>query len=70
MDRGLSTGSHLDTNGLRERNVSSQPGSTGPPDALAASGEVETKDKKPGKEMKTFGKTPDGTSKCDSVRIP
>lgn len=64
MDRGLSTGTNSEPNGLRERNVAAQPSSTivDAPDALAASGEVDIKDES-GKELKTFGRTPDGTGR-------
>ncbi|KAJ5102075.1 hypothetical protein NUU61_004297 [Penicillium alfredii] len=58
MDQGLSTGAHQSTDGLRERNVT-RPDSTTGRDALTATGEAEVWDK--GKEMKTFGRTPDGT---------
>lgn len=71
MDRGLSTGAHLEPNGLRERNVSSHPNSNSTvdaPDALAATGEVDVKEKS-GKEMKTFGRTPDGTSMYNSLLL-
>ncbi|KAK9852752.1 uncharacterized protein MYU51_007961 [Penicillium brevicompactum] len=58
MDQGLSTGSHQKTDGLRERN--SRADSTVGREALTATGEVEVKDKD-GNELKTFGRTPDGT---------
>ncbi|KAJ5610967.1 hypothetical protein N7510_007686 [Penicillium lagena] len=57
MDHGLSTGTQQTHDGLRER--VSRPDSTGR-DALRASGEVEFIDKN-GQELKTFGRTPDGT---------
>lgn len=59
MDRGLSTGTHQQHDGLRERNA---PATVAAPnvDALAASGEVNPKDKA-GSDGKTFGRTPDGT---------
>jgi phosphatidylethanolamine N-methyltransferase len=57
MDQGLSTGTQQTHDGLRER--VSRPDSTGR-DALMASGEVEFVDKF-GHELKTFGRTPDGT---------
>ena len=59
MDRGLSTGTHQQHDGLRERNA---PATTAAPsvDTLAASGEVASKDKAEG-DGKTFGRTPDGT---------
>jgi hypothetical protein len=59
MDEGLSTGTHL-SDGLRERNIRTD--STVSREALTAMGEVEVKDKD-GKELKTFGRTPDGTGK-------
>ncbi|OJJ37517.1 hypothetical protein ASPWEDRAFT_26893 [Aspergillus wentii DTO 134E9] len=55
MDRGLSTGTHRENDGLRERIPTSVS-----PEALAATGEVEVTDKE-GNELKTFGRTPDGT---------
>ncbi|CAI7610460.1 unnamed protein product [Penicillium bialowiezense] len=58
MDQGLSTGSHQFSDGLRERN--SRADSTVSREALTAVGEVEVKDKD-GNELKTFGRTPDGT---------
>lgn len=61
MDRGLSTGTHNDNEGLRERPVASQSASTLSPEALTATGDVEPKDT--GKELKTYGRTPDGTGK-------
>lgn len=63
MDQGLSTGAHQDIDGLRERNT--RVDSTVGREALTAMGEVEIKDKegKDGKELKTFGRTPDGTGK-------
>lgn len=60
MDQGLSTGSHQFSDGLRERN--SRADSTVSREALTAVGEVEVKDKD-GNELKTFGRTPDGTGK-------
>ncbi|KAJ5811619.1 hypothetical protein N7474_007920 [Penicillium riverlandense] len=57
MDHGLSTGTQQTHDGLRER--VSRPDSTGR-DALVSSGEVEFTDKF-GQELKTFGRTPDGT---------
>ncbi|CAL5873338.1 uncharacterized protein PFLUO_LOCUS7609 [Penicillium psychrofluorescens] len=57
MDHGLSTGAQQTHDGLRER--VSRPDSTRR-DALMASGEVEFNDKS-GQELKTFGRTPDGT---------
>jgi phosphatidylethanolamine N-methyltransferase len=57
MDHGLSTGAQQTHDGLRER--VSRLDSTGR-DALVASGEAEFNDKS-GKELKTFGRTPDGT---------
>ncbi|GES60110.1 phosphatidylethanolamine N-methyltransferase [Aspergillus terreus] len=59
MDRGLSTGTHNDNEGLRERPVASQSASTLSPEALTATGDIEPKDT--GKELKTYGRTPDGT---------
>lgn len=66
MDQGLSTGAHQDIDGLRERNI--RVDSTVGREALTAFGEVEIKDKegKDGKELKTFGRTPDGTGKLVS----
>ncbi|KAE8140619.1 Phosphatidylethanolamine N-methyltransferase [Aspergillus pseudotamarii] len=60
MDRGLSTSTRIDDEGLRERHVASQSTSTLSPEALTATGDVELKDKA-GKDCKTFGRTPDGT---------
>ena len=60
MDQGLSTGAHQRTDGLRERNVRAD--STVSREALTATGEIEAKDKE-GNELKTFGRTPDGTGK-------
>lgn len=64
MDRGLSTGTHQQHDGLRERNAASQQPSTTAtttsPEALAAAGELEPQDK-PGGDGKAFGRTPDGT---------
>jgi|tagenome__1003787_1003787.scaffolds.fasta_scaffold16736903_1 hypothetical protein len=60
MDQGLSTGAHQDIDGLRERNVRAD--STVGREALTATGEAEAKDKA-GNELKTFGRTPDGTGK-------
>lgn len=58
MDRGLSTGTHQSHDGLRERNA---PDSVAPGvESLAASGEIEPKDKA-GSGGITFGRTPDGT---------
>lgn len=65
MDRGLSTSTRIDDEGLRERNVTSQSTSTLSPEALTATGDVELKDKT-GKDCKTFGRTPDGTGTCFS----
>ena len=63
MDRGLSTGTHQSHDGLRVRNV---PDSATAPVAaetgsLAASGELESKDKNESTGGITFGRTPDGT---------
>ena len=60
MDQGLSTGTHQESGGLRERNLRTD--STVGREALTAVGEVEIKDKD-GKASKTFGRTPDGTGK-------
>ncbi|EAW14456.1 phosphatidylethanolamine N-methyltransferase [Aspergillus clavatus NRRL 1] len=60
MDRGLSTGTHQEDDGLRERIVASQSGAALTPEALTATGEGLLKDKT-GKEMKTYGRTPGGT---------
>lgn len=60
MDSGLSTGTHHQHDGLRERNNVSQSNNTAVPDALTATGEVELKDKAEGSK-KAFGRTPDGT---------
>jgi phosphatidylethanolamine N-methyltransferase len=62
MDRGLSTSTQIDDEGLRERNVASQSASTLSPEALTATGDVEFKDKA-NNDSKTFGRTPDGTGK-------
>lgn len=59
MDQGLSTGTHQEFDGLRERKCVD---STVGREALTAVGEVEIKDKD-GNELKTFGRTPDGTGK-------
>ncbi|CAG8370768.1 unnamed protein product [Penicillium salamii] len=58
MDQGLSTGAHQFSDGLRER--TGRADSTVSREALTATGEVEVKDKD-GNELKTFGRTPDGT---------
>lgn len=60
MDQGLSTGTHQEIDGLRERLRCAD--STVGREALTAVGEVEIKDKD-GNELKTFGRTPDGTGK-------
>lgn len=65
MDRGLSTGTQNESEGLRERNVASQSASTLTPDALTATGDVEPKDK----ESKTYGRTPDGTGTVQLIRF-
>ena len=65
MDQGLSTGAHQNTDGLRERNLRAD--STVGREALTATGEVEVKDKD-GNELKTFGRTPDGTGKSSCGR--
>ena len=62
MDRGLSTGTHLGDDGLRERNPTSQSQSPLGTGALTAAGEVEAKDSA-NKDKKTFGRTPDGTGR-------
>ena len=62
MDRGLSTGTHQSHDGLRERNA--RDSATAAPaavESLAASGEVESKDKAGSTGGITFGRTPDGT---------
>lgn len=61
MDGSLSTGAHRQADGLRERNVASQNGDATLPAAVTAKAEAEEVDKD-GKK-KTFGRTPDGTSK-------
>lgn len=63
MDQGRSTGAQQ-PDGLRER-ILSRSDSTGSRDALTATGEIEIKDEA-GKDKKTFGRTPDGTGRCQS----
>ncbi|PYH43985.1 phosphatidylethanolamine N-methyltransferase [Aspergillus saccharolyticus JOP 1030-1] len=61
MDRGLSTGSTLGEDRLRERtNLASQSEAIANSQALTATGEVEAKDDAQ-KDKKTFGRTPGGT---------
>ncbi|GLA32058.1 phosphatidylethanolamine N-methyltransferase [Aspergillus phoenicis ATCC 13157] len=60
MDRGLSTGTHIGDDGLRERFQASQSDSSLGAGALTAAGEVEAKDGT-SQNKKTFGRTPDGT---------
>ncbi|BCR90520.1 phosphatidylethanolamine N-methyltransferase [Aspergillus chevalieri] len=57
MDRGLSTGTHQEHDGLRERNVTSQTNPAATTEALTATGDAEPK----GKTGKAFGRTPGGT---------
>lgn len=57
MDRGLSTGTHQEHDGLRERNVISQANSATTTEALTATGEAEPKEN----TGKAFGRTPGGT---------
>lgn len=57
MDRGLSTGTHQDHDGLRERNVTSQANTAATTEASTATREVEPKEK----AGKAFGRTPGGT---------
>lgn len=66
MDQGRSTGAQQ-PDGLRERIVSHSD-STGSRDALTATGEVEIKDEA-SKDKKTFGRTPDGTSRCHPIDL-
>ena len=64
MDRGLSTGTHQSHDGLRERNARDSATAAAAPaavESLAASGEVESKDKAGSTAGITFGRTPDGT---------
>lgn len=62
MDRGLSTGTQAGDEGLRERNVPSQSPPKLTTEALTATGDIKPKDQ-PGQDLKTFGRTPDGTGR-------
>ncbi|KAL4878895.1 phospholipid methyltransferase-domain-containing protein [Aspergillus karnatakaensis] len=57
MDRGLSTGTHHESDGLRERTVTSQGDLTVNTEQSTVTAESNGKDK----AGKTFGRTPDGT---------
>lgn len=61
MDRGLSTGTANESDGLRARTAPPQSNAANS-GALATAGELDSKDKA-GKDLKTFGRTPDGTGR-------